>query len=57
VPKGDILRIAEVLVKMLSSIELVEELSREALRYSMLFDWERSAEELEKALKEIAWRS
>jgi glycosyltransferase involved in cell wall biosynthesis len=45
------------LVKILSSIELVEELSREALRYSMLFDWERSAEEFEKALKEIAWRS
>jgi glycosyltransferase involved in cell wall biosynthesis len=57
VPKGDILGIAEVLVKILSSIELVEELSREALRYSMLFDWERSAEEFEKALKEIAWRS
>jgi glycosyltransferase involved in cell wall biosynthesis len=57
VPKGDILGIAEVMVKMLSSIELVEELSREALRYSMQFDWERSAEEFEKALKGIAWRS
>jgi glycosyltransferase involved in cell wall biosynthesis len=53
VPKGDILGIAEIMVRMLSNIELVEELSREALRYSMQFNWERSAEEFEKALREI----
>ncbi len=53
VPRGDILGIAETMIKVLSNRELVEKLSSEALKYSMLFNWEKSAEKFEMALRKI----
>ena len=53
VEDGNIEKLAEAIIDILSDSDLREELSRNAIEWAKRFSWDRSAEEFEKVIKNV----